>query len=244
MIMKDDFLDRVLKQAPSSETLFLLLANRKAEGRLKEVIRECIEALGRYPEDARLRGLLAESCYEDGWLSRAESEIETATAKIEELVHLYKLKGLIYSALNKKEDAVKSLELYLAHKPDDNEAVSLLESMKPAGESPFKYAPEVDTRTQETAPFSVPEIATPTLAEVYFAQGQIEEAIATYQKVVDRNPDAERSRNRLEELKAMNSALDQEQEVGGEEEPLRSKKEKLIRVLETWREAIEVSSKQ
>jgi len=242
MIMKDDFLDRVLKEAPSSETLFLLLAHRKAEGRLNEAIRECIEALGRYPQDARLRGLLAESCYENGWLSRAESEIETATEKVEELVYLYKLKGLIYSALGKKEEAIKSLKIYLAHRSDDHEAVSLLASMKAAEASPSQYAAEA--QTQEIPPFSVPEIATPTLAEVYFAQGQIEEAIATYQKVVDRNPDAERSIRRLEELRAMSSPLAQEQEVGEKEESLRSKKEKLIRVLESWREAIEASSRQ
>jgi tetratricopeptide (TPR) repeat protein len=249
----DEFLNQILNETPSSETLFLLLTSQKSEGRLHAVIRKCIDALCRYPRDIRIRGLLAESCFESGWVSRAEAEVETATAQIEELIHLYKLKGVIYSALNRKEQAVRSLEIYLAHKPDDQEALSLLESMKPVYETspaydkaPPVYQAAIDNNDSppETPPFSAPGIATPTLAEVYFAQGQIQEAIATYEKVLDRNPTAEQHRKRLEELKAMVPSVPQPQENRKEEDPLRSKTEKLIRVLETWRESLAVGSRQ
>jgi tetratricopeptide (TPR) repeat protein len=116
--------------------------------------------------------------------------------------------------------------------------------------SPVEEAPSADQRRidsdspGELPPFSSPEIATPTLAEVYFAQGQVAEAIVTYQRVLDRNPGAEQPRKRLEELKAMLPSVPRPQESRREEDPLRSRKEKLIRVLETWREAIAAGSKQ
>jgi tetratricopeptide (TPR) repeat protein len=241
----DEFMDQILNEAPSPETLFLLLANQKAEGRHNLVIRECIKALCRYPGDTRIRGLLAESFFESGWLSRAESEVETATAQIEELIHLYKLKGQVYSSLNRKEEAARSLKIYLAHKQDDQEALSLLQSLDQVSETPSAYQTETDRDSPpETASFSVPEIATPTLAEVYFAQGQVHEAIATYRKVLDQNPGAEQSRRRFEELKAMLPSSPLPQEDRKEEDPLRKRKEKLIRILETWRESIQERSKQ
>jgi tetratricopeptide (TPR) repeat protein len=242
MKASDEFLYQILNEAPSSETLFLLLANEKAEGRLDSVIRKCINALRRYPGDTRIRGLLAESCFENGWFSRAESEVETATAQIEKLIHLYKLKARVYSALNRKEEAFRSLEIYLAHNPEDQEALSLMQSIEPVHEAPAAPQSVIDRDSlQETPSFPVSEIATPTLAEVYFAQGQIQEAVATYQKVLDQNPGAEHSRRRLEEIKAMLPSAPQ-QEDRKEEDPIRSKKEKLIRVLETWRESIRVNS--
>lgn len=245
MKTSDEFLDQILNETPSSQTLFLLLASQKAEGRFNRVIKECINALGRFPRDIRIRGLMAETCFESGWLSRAESEVETATAQIEELIHLYKLKGVIYSALNRKEEALRSLQIYLAHKPEDKQALSLLQSMRPVEDAPSADQSGIDSDSPgETPPFSGPEIATSTLAEVYFAQGQIEEAIVTYQRVLDRNPGAEQPRRRLEELKAMLPSIPQPQESRREEDPLRSRKEKLIRVLETWRESLAVSRRQ
>ena len=78
----------------------------------------------------------------------------------------------------------------------------------------------------------VMEIATPTLAEVYVNQGQINAAITIYERILSRHPDDEPSRQRLEALKSeMNvEKPDKSEEVDGE----REKKKKLLTILEAW----------
>jgi tetratricopeptide (TPR) repeat protein len=241
MKSSDEFLDQILREAPSSETLYLLLKRQKAEGRIDTVIRECIDALGRYPRDVRIRALLAEACFECGWLSRAEAEVERATAQIEDVVSLYKLQAQIYSKMNKPEEAARSLKIYLAHRPDEQESLVPSQEVTPAPEPPSPSPQDVESRSetlQEKAAYSAPEIATPTLAEVYFAQGQIQEAISTYEKIVARHPEAEQSRLRLKELKAMIAPAPAMDRVDPGVERSLKKKEKLIQVLESWKEAI------
>jgi hypothetical protein len=48
-----------------------------------------------------------------------------------------------------------------------------------------------------------PDIATPTLAEVYVNQGQIVEALSIYERIVADNPEDHVSRRRVLELQAM-----------------------------------------
>ena len=76
------------------------------------------------------------------------------------------------------------------------------------------------------------DLATPTLAELYFNQGQTQEAISTYEKVISNNPGDKSSEQRLTRLKAL---------VSGEielepayENDTRAKKEKMVTVLENW----------
>lgn len=230
----DELLDQILSGAPSSETVFLLLERQKAEGKVDTVIRECIKSLGRYPRDARIRGLLAEACYERGWLTRAESEAERATAELEDLVPVYKLKALIYSSLNRPEEAARCLEIYLAHRPEERESLAPSRRTTPVPEAFPSPLGDVEER------YPTPEIATPTLAELYFAQGQVQEAVSTYEKVVAQNPEAEHSRTRLEELKAMLAPPPPVRQADPDEESARNRKIKLIHVLETWKESLQV----
>jgi cytochrome c-type biogenesis protein CcmH/NrfG len=72
-----------------------------------------------------------------------------------------------------------------------------------------------------------PEIATPTLAQIYFEQGQIEEAINTYEMIITQDPEDEFSKRRLEELQAM---IAEEKGLHA----VRQKKEKMIAILESW----------
>jgi tetratricopeptide (TPR) repeat protein len=242
MKTSDELLDRILAEAPSPETLLLILKEKKAEGRNGLVIREGLKALSRFPGDTRIRTLLAESCLDSGWLSRAESELETATAEIEALVPLYLLKARVYSTLNRNAEAVRSLEVYLAHDPGNQEALRLLETLNRKSERPQAGKAE-DQEPLEEISFTVPEIATPTLAELYLAQGQMEEAISTYEKILSRDPQAESSRTRLEELKAMLSPAPPMQGVDPDSERARKKKERMIHVLETWRESLRKQAK-
>src|SRR3990172_8923447 len=109
MKISEEILGQILSHAPSSETVLLLLQDLKAQGRIDAVIRAAIQALGRYPDDIRIRGILAEACLHSGWLSRAESEVEKATAHVEDLVPIYKLQAQIYSSLNRTKEALRCL---------------------------------------------------------------------------------------------------------------------------------------
>ena len=55
---------------------------------------------------------------------------------------------------------------------------------------------------EEEPPQTVIDLATPTLAELYYSQGQILEAIATYEKVLLNKPDDKASEQRLAQLRA------------------------------------------
>jgi hypothetical protein len=50
-------------------------------------------------------------------------------------------------------------------------------------------------------------LASPTLAELYFSQGLVDQAIGVYQKLLQRDPGNERARSRLAELQAHAAAL-------------------------------------
>jgi tetratricopeptide (TPR) repeat protein len=237
---------RILAEGATPGALFLLLSELKQAGDPEGVIRGCTEALGLFPTDARLRHLMAETCLETGRLSLAESEVERATAEIDRLIPAYRLKAEIYLRVGRPQDARRALEIYLAHRPGDAEALALLEKSAslptpPASARLPEFAgepeavPEFRERGQEfIEEASVPEIATPTLAEVYLGQGQIQEAIATYQKFLAQNPEAERSRKRLEELQAMVFAPALK-ETETAPDPVRVKKERMVAVLEAWR---------
>lgn len=234
----DEILERILREDPSPATLFLILEEQKAQGRHGLVIRECLKALNRFPGEVRIRGLLAESCLESGWFSRAEAELETATARIEEQIPLYLLQARVYSKTNRNVEALRAVEIFLAHAPDHAEALSLREALrkklklqKPRREEP---RPDADA-VQGPVSLTVPEIATATLAELYFAQGQIEEAISTYEKILSRDPQADGARARLEGLKALRSPDPVEKEAREKTARTRRKKEKIVKALENWR---------
>lgn len=232
--MKDihNLFHQILSEGGTPGTLFLLLSELKQAGDPGAVIQGCTEALSFFPGDIRIRHLMAEACLETGCLTLGESEIEKATEEIDRLIPAYRLKAEIYLRSKRPDDARKALEIYLAHRPDDLEAVRFLEPLRPAPE-PQVAAPLLEP-AEEPEPLSLPDIATPTLAEVYFGQGQIQEAIATYEKFLAQNPQAERFRQRLEEIQAMVSQAPAA-EIEMKPDPTRVKKERVIAVLEDWR---------
>ncbi len=226
MTDQDDLYSQVLTSGPSPGTLVLVLSKLKEAGRLIKVIEECLKALNLYPKDIQIRRLLAETYFEAGLTSQAETELEKVTIQIDDLVSSYKLQAELYAKQGKKMEAFEALKLYLAHRPDDQEALNLLETLEPIEEA---MDVEPASHAQGGEP---PKISTVTLAEIYYNQGQIEEAMDIYEKVVAQNPEDQRARIRLKELKAMKVA---DGEIGDEEfDRLRQKKERMIATLELW----------
>ena len=318
MEKSNDFLDEILNYGPSQGTFFLVLKKMKEEGRSNEVIRECQKALNLYPDDLRLRTLLAESYLDLGFIGLAETELATVTSRLGDLVPAYKLQAEIYNKQQRTEEAVRALNQYLVHRPDDHDALDLLDKIKlpVEGEKPKETqavedlahteverieeqtitgtpeiiedvarAPEKDierehvlespdlsddvvysqeedilesvvipediTRAleedieEEVLVAELPEervdheekdefaeLATTELAEIYYNQGLINEAINTYELALLTNPDDETSMERLAELKALN--VDKPGQQTASDDILRERKKRMITVLEEW----------
>ncbi len=288
MEKSNDFLGEILNYGPSQGTFFLVLKKMKEEGRSSEVIRECQKALSLYPDDLRLRTLLAESYLDLGFIGLAETELATVTSRLGDLVSAYKLQAEIYTKQQRNEEAVWALNQYLVHRPDDHDALDLLDKIKPAaeGEKPketqaledFAHTeeervedivnsqeedilesvviPEDITRAleedfeEEVVVAELPEerfdlegedkfaeLATTELAEIYYNQGLINEAINTYELALLTNPDDKTSIERLAELKALN--VDKPVQQTSADVILRERKKRMITVLEEWMDRVQ-----
>jgi len=220
----DRLLDRILADAPSPGTLFLLLSRMKDQGHFKRVIQECTRVLNIYPHDIQIRRLLAETYFESDQIAQAESAMNKVLNEIYNLTASYRLHAEILLRQKREKEAVDTLKLYLAHRPDDREALHLLDTLR-AKENQAQSGREKESER-------LPGIATPTLAELYFKQGRIPEAIETYEKVIARNPGSESLRQRLNELQEM---LDQTPvSKGSASDKILGKKAKTISILDNW----------
>jgi len=92
---------------------------------------------------------------------------------------------------------------------------------------PEEEAPQMDEKT------GIPEIVTPTLAEVYYGQGQLEKAIEIYERVMDTDPEDEKSRHRLTALRAELRPIPTDEKLEAEK-GIMEKNKKLIAILESW----------
>lgn len=234
MRKSNDFIDLVLKQSPSRGTLFLVLNQMKEEGMKGEVIRECIKALNIYPDDIPLRTLLGEAYMEAGFIGQAEMELEKATSDIAVLISAFRLQAGIYAQQGRHEEALVSLNRYLAHNPDDQEALELLERISPAELEPMPLTPEIaeepfpDAEKEDSSDAAILD-----LAEDYHKQGQIEKAIDVYQDLLMKDPSNTTAAERLVELNDQLVAKDTP--VVSPADKVTAKKEKLVAILEGWR---------
>lgn len=230
MTDQSELVEQILNSRPSPGTYLVVLSELKNKGEYERVVQESLKALTHYPDDVRLRALLAEAYWKLGYVGLAESELETADSAIQELADLYKLQAELYLEQMRLEPADQAVNRCLAHRPEDREALRLLDRINAAREEHEEHEPREDASTQG-------DLATPTLAEIYYNQGQIQDAIETYRQVLSRDPDDQTSRQRLSELEASAQAA----ERASQEDTFRSGTERLIAVLEDWRDKIRSS---
>jgi len=251
----EQLLGEILDRGPSSETLCLVLPELKRLGHTRKVIQECIRALQNHPEDLPLRLLLAEAYFEEGLLSQAEAEIETATSQMDRYASAYWLQAEIYRTQKRNDEALGSLKTYLTLRPQDERALDRLREMGTPEAAPAE-APQAQEEIIEPAVVEAPEppalkrieplaleaekpefrfeeevlseIATPTLAEVYVNQGQIQEAISIYEKVVAQNPEDQPSIKRIQELHTLRAVEPPPAEEAQEGPRANQKKQKTL----------------
>jgi len=210
--------DEIVDKIATPKARIILLEILKKEGKPEKVIQACLKALESFPDDISIRKLLAETYFEQKSIKLAKIELDKISKQINELSSVFKLHAELFKEENMVEEAINSLKLYLAHYSNDQDAVRLL------------Y--ELSAPTKE----EVSILPTSTLAEIYYKQGQLEEAIKIYTQVVRDFPDDEKYKNRLEELKAIIKTKESER---SHEAILKEKKLTLIGILERWLTNIE-----
>lgn len=213
-------LEELLETDASPGALHLVLSKLKGRGRTSLVVQQCRKALSLHPNRDDLRTLLAEAYLEQGLAARAEEELLRVTRRLDEAAGAYKLLADALLRQGRDAEAAECLDRYLAHQPDDADAGETLVRLRPpAPETGAETAAPEETRAgeeerretpafEEEAPAGepIPEIATPTLAELYYSQGQIDAAVETYERILTRSPDDPRANARLRELLALRAA--------------------------------------
>ncbi|NLW31529.1 MAG: hypothetical protein GXY77_08755, partial [Fibrobacter sp.] len=104
-------------------------------------------------------------------------------------------------------------------KSSDSDGINIPDSEKETGDTVFVEDSESEEVMQTVSDlqseemnerdrsFSIPDhVLTPTLADIYFHQGQSELAIQLYQRLIERDPDNEKLKKRLEHIKNISEA--------------------------------------
>lgn len=218
MTTLDGIYDEIVDKIAAPKLRLILLEILKKEERPERVIKACMKVLECFPDDIDIRKLLAETYFEQGSIRLAETELEKLGNQIGDLSSVFKLQAELFRKEDRIEEAIDSLKIYLAHHRSDQEATRLLSELS----SPREEEPSV--------------LPTSTLAEIYYKQGELEEAIKMYEQVIEASPDDEKSKIRLNELKGIKEA---EEHRKAKEEIVKEKKLKLIGILERWLANIE-----
>ena len=232
-----DFYDQILNSAPSQRILLLILTKLKEEGEIDRVIQECLKALEVYPNDIYIRRLLAESYLETSQVSSAETELNKTIGFITDLADVYKLQAGIHRKQGRIKEAIAALKIYLSYHPQDEDARRLHDELRleeePSASELQPSSEEITMTFEEDSEEKLPEIVTPTLAELYFKQGEPQKAIDTYRALLELNPEDTHFRERLEALEAI--PPEEAQGDQGIQDTHVAGVQKAIAILESWR---------
>ncbi len=184
-------------------------------------LEEAFEALSRYlalnPDDREGLALL-----EKIKPAEVEAEPEEEPVEAEPLVEAVE-----------PEPAAETIEAKPEVEPAEEEPVAELHEPGPVPEEQeFIEEAAQPAEIEEHPEEALVDLATPTLAELYFSQGQIREAMDIYEKVLLNNPDDKASEQRLAELEK--SVAQEAEPLFSEEDVARAKTEKTIGILENW----------
>ena len=140
--------------------------------------------------------LLAESYFQMGSMGQAENEFVKVSSMMNDLLSVHGRLAEIYEKQRRFAEAAGQAEMYLAHHPENSEMRELLKRVEAAMGRDPEWPSLPDDDAESPVPF-----ATPTIAELYFDQGQLDAAVKTYERVVEAHPHDSASAERLLELK-------------------------------------------
>ncbi len=220
--------EQILRSTPSASTASLVVSEWLAQGRYNDVVKACLDLLRLYPDDINLRRTVC-LAYSALDLDReALKETEEIIPRIDGFMDLYLLRAKILNRLNEKKKALEALGLYLAHRPGDEQGLSVLEELKQSPQGLEHPGKEHEDAELDPAFLT----ASATIAELYLSQGLLDEAVKTYRHVVARNPDDEKSRRRLQELETQAHSTEESERPPAEA----ASGPDYLTVLERWRE--------
>jgi len=205
--------DEIVEKIATPKARIILLEILKKEGKSEKFIQACLKALESFPDDISIRKLLAETYFKQGSIELAKIEFDKISNQISDLSSVFKLQAELYKEESMDEEAINSLKLYLAHHSDDQDAARLL--------SELSAPPKEETSILPTA----------TIAEIYYKQGELDEAIKIYTQLITDFPDDENYKNRLEVL---NAEKKPEYTERSHEATVQEKELKIIEILERW----------
>ncbi len=229
MIQSDNFLYTLLENIPSRNTAFLILDRMKKNGKTDNMEETCTRVLEMYPDDIRIRGILAEYYMDKGLTDKAAEEIERASSMLDNLSYIYKLAAKIRQKQNNEQAAAVSLKKYMAIHPDDRDALNMFNNTMPDSTDTDGIEEDIVDKGHDAPEKEEDILVSPTIAELYFKQGKIDKAINAYKKVVEKNPADESSKQRIKQLLSM---LDDS--VHDNSHAIREKTERMITVMEKW----------
>jgi len=223
--------DEILKNGPSQATLHVVLTRIKNEGRVNEVIKWCLAFVRVYPKDVYLRTLLGESYLAMGLMGQAEAEFLKVVSLMDDLLPAHARLAEIYAKQKRFSEAAGEAALFLAHHPEDAKMRELLQTLE-TSEATTKARDQQWPVPPEDDAASVVAFATPTIAELYFTQGQLDVAVEIYERVVAEHPDDSASAKRLSQLKeSLKASLPDDGKASGGAD---AEQEKLLTILERW----------
>lgn len=182
--------ERMAKDPSSLAFAPLADAYRKA-GRTGEAIRLCEEGLVRFPHYATARLILAKALLDEGQAERAQGELETIAAAGARDAETHRLLGEIHRKAGRLDAALEQLEHASRLDPSDRESRLAAEMLRGRGRAP-EGSPLASLLSDDT-------FATETFGAVCLEQGLVDEAAQVLLRVLRKEPDASRVRERLEQ---------------------------------------------
>ena len=187
-------------------TYFVPLANAyRAVGRSQQAIETLKEGLERHPDYLSARGALAAAYHSAGLTTEAEEEAQRVLAAQPENLLVRRLLVACHRERGRLGEALAETRQILRLAPDDTRIQATLEELEALLDQDAKEAvaeaPPAEPTPAE-APTEEPTEPEPTetLAELYANQGHLEEAIAVYHSLLEKEPENERLHQRLEAL--------------------------------------------
>ncbi|MDV2496031.1 MAG: tetratricopeptide repeat protein [bacterium] len=187
-------------------TYFVPLANAyRAVGRSQQAVETLKEGLERHPDYLSARGALAAAYHSAGLTTEAEEEAQRVLAAQPENLLVRRLLVACHRERGRLEEALDETRQLLRLAPDDTRIQATLEELEALLDQDAKEAvaeaPPAEPTPAE-APTEKPTEPEPTetLAELYANQGHLEEAIAVYHSLLEKEPENERFLQRLEAL--------------------------------------------
>jgi tetratricopeptide (TPR) repeat protein len=195
--------ERRLAERPDS-TYFVPLANAyRAVGRHLQAVETLKQGLELHPDYLGARAALAAAYHGAGLYEEAEEEARGVLAAQPENLLARRLLIAYHRERGRLEEALDETRQLIRLAPEDMRPQAVLEELEGllARQAEEAVATEVPPAEEPPAEPTEPE-PTETLAELYAEQGYLEEAIAVYHSLLEKEPESEPLRRRLEALEA------------------------------------------